>query len=268
MSSLDAVVKSTPKENLKITAAMGSELLYQKGIHPYEYIESWKKFEETSLPARSEFYSNLTEEHITEQEYEHAQKVWKEIKCQTLGDYHDLFVETDAALLADVFENFRKLDRLSQQVWARPSALLHNARVIVGRTSEKDRSRAGATNGLRKASIHRKGDERRNMDGEHKEIRKGQQPVGEGYDPRKPKKHIMYYDANNLYGWAMIKPLPIRDFKWKRVMPTEDQIIKKNEDAKCGWILEVDLEYPSELHEENSAYPLAPEKVAVEKEWL
>ena len=69
-----------------------------------------------------------------------------------------------------------------------------------------------------------------------------------GYDPSKPKKHIMYYDANNLYGWAIVKPLPIRDFKWKRVMPTDEQILKKKEDAKCGWILEVDLEYPAELH--------------------
>ena len=78
----------------------------------------------------------------------------------------------------------------------------------------------------------------------------------------------MYYDANNLYGWAMVKPLPIRDFKWKRVMPTEEQIMKKKEDAKCGWILEVDLEYPAELHKEHSGYPTAPEKIAVEEEWL
>ena len=78
----------------------------------------------------------------------------------------------------------------------------------------------------------------------------------------------MYYDANNLYGWATVKPLPIRDFKWKRVMPGEEQILEKKEDARCGWILKVDPEYPAELHKEHSAYPMAPEKIAVEKEWL
>ena len=83
-------------------------MLFQKGIYPYEYIDGWERFEETSLPARSEFYSNLTEEHITEEEYEHAKKVLKEFGCKTLGDYYDLYVETDVALLADVFENFRK----------------------------------------------------------------------------------------------------------------------------------------------------------------
>ena len=84
LSSLDAVVKSTPKENLKITAAMGSNLLFQKGIYPYEYIDSWERFEETSLPAREAFYSNLTEENITEEEYEHAKKVREECGCKTL----------------------------------------------------------------------------------------------------------------------------------------------------------------------------------------
>ena len=79
LSSLDAVVKSTPKENLKITAAMGSDLLYQKGIYPYEYIDSWESFEGTSLLEREAFYSNLTEE-----EYEHAKKVWNECGCKTL----------------------------------------------------------------------------------------------------------------------------------------------------------------------------------------
>ena len=57
-------------------------------------------------------------------------------------------------------------------------------------------------------------------------------PLVPGYDPSKPKKYIMYLDANNLYGWAMSKPLPKRDFKWKRVMPTEEEILKKKRKRK------------------------------------
>ena len=66
----------------------------------------------------------------------------------------------------------------------------------------------------------------------------------------------------------MSKPLPKRDFKWKRVMPTEEQILNKKEAAKNRWILEVDLEYPAELHEEHNSYPLALEKKVVKKKWM
>ena len=101
-----------------------------------------------------------------------------------------------------------------------------------------------------------------------KRYAKANNPLVQDYDPSKPNKYIMYLDANNLYGWAMSKPLPKRDFKWKRVMPTEEDIIKKKENAKNGWILEVDLEYPAELHEQHNSYPLAPEKKVVKKECM
>ena len=101
-----------------------------------------------------------------------------------------------------------------------------------------------------------------------KRYAKANNPILLDYYPSKPKKYIMYLDANNLYGWAISKPIPKRDFKWKRVMPTEEEIQKKKETAKNGWILEVDLEYPAELHEEHNGYPLAPEKKVVKKEWM
>jgi len=78
----------------------------------------------------------------------------------------------------------------------------------------------------------------------------------------------VYLDANNLYGWAMSKPLPKRGFKWKCVLPTEEDILEKEETAQNGWILEVDLEYSEELHEEHNSFPLAPEKKVVKKEWM
>jgi len=66
----------------------------------------------------------------------------------------------------------------------------------------------------------------------------------------------------------MSLPLPMRGFKWKRDVPTEEEILSKKENNKHGWILEVDLEYPAELHEEHNSYPLAPEKKTVKKEWM
>ena len=83
-----------------------------------------------------------------------------------------------------------------------------------------------------------------------KRYAKANNPLAPDYDASKLNSYIMYLDANNLYGSAMSKPLPKSGFKWKRVMPTEEEILNKKENAKNGWILEVDLEYPAELHEE------------------
>ena len=70
-------------------------------------MDSWKRFEYESLPDAESFYSELNNEHITDEDYEHAQKVWSTFNIKNLGEYHDLYVQSDTALLADVFENFR-----------------------------------------------------------------------------------------------------------------------------------------------------------------
>ena len=80
-------------------------LLLRKGVYPYEYMDSWKKFNETSLPAKKDFYSELTLEDIRDKDYEHAQEVFKEYRTD-MGDYHDLYVQADTLLLADAFETF------------------------------------------------------------------------------------------------------------------------------------------------------------------
>ena len=79
------------------------------------------------------------------------------------------------------------------------------------------------------------------------------------YNPKEETSYIMYYDANNLYGWAMSQPLPIGKFEWCLVFPTLHQIRRWRSNRKIGYILEVDLDYPEELHDEHNAYPLAPE---------
>ena len=72
-----------------------------------EYIDSWARFDETSLPDKEAFYSSLNMEGITSVDYRHAKRVYKEFKLKSLGDYHDLYVKSDTLLPADVFENFR-----------------------------------------------------------------------------------------------------------------------------------------------------------------
>ena len=84
-------------------------LLLRKGVYPYEYMDSWERFHETSLAPRKAFYSELILEHISDKDYNYAQKVWEVFGINNLGEYHDLYVQCDALLLADVFKKFREL---------------------------------------------------------------------------------------------------------------------------------------------------------------
>ena len=84
-------------------------LLPRKGIYPYEDMDNWRKIDETTLPPKEAFYSNLNLENISDKDYAHAQKVWKVFEIKNRGDYHDLYVKSDTLLLPDVFENFRNM---------------------------------------------------------------------------------------------------------------------------------------------------------------
>ena len=83
-------------------------LLLRKGIYSHEYIDSWERFDETSLPDKEAFYSSLNMEGIASVDYWHAKRLYKESKINNLDDYHDLYVQSDTLLLAEnVFENVR-----------------------------------------------------------------------------------------------------------------------------------------------------------------
>ena len=82
-------------------------LLLRKGVYPYEYMDPWERFGKTLLPSKESFYSNLNMENIDDIDYRHGNNVFKRFKLKNLGEYHDLYVQSDTLLLADVFENFR-----------------------------------------------------------------------------------------------------------------------------------------------------------------
>jgi len=192
--SLDSLVSATPKETLKMTstASKGSDLLYKKGIYLYEYMDSWERFTETRLPDKKEFYCKLNDEHITDEDYAHVQAVWEAFECTTLGDYHVLYVETDVALLADVFENFRNL--CQEQYGLDPAhyftcpglswdALLKKTGVKLELLTDIDMHlfvERGMRGGISMVS---------------KRYAKANNPQVPGYDPSKPNKYIMYLDA-------------------------------------------------------------------------
>ena len=119
--SLDNLVKNLNVDQLKNTVYHFSlhddhrnhsekvELLSRKGVYPYEYIDSFKRFDETVLPAKELFYSSLKDSNISDDEYERARRIWNLFEIQNLGEYHDLYLLTDVLLLSDVLEAFRDM---------------------------------------------------------------------------------------------------------------------------------------------------------------
>ena len=86
-----------------------TSLCLRKGVYPYDYVDNPERLQETQLPPKSAFYSKLNNKDISDEDYNHAQKIWKEFGMKTMKDYHDLYLELDVLLLADVFENFREV---------------------------------------------------------------------------------------------------------------------------------------------------------------
>ena len=232
------------------------ELLTQKGIYPYDYMNSLEKFSETQLPAKEEFYSKLNDCGISDEEYDYAETIWEKFELKNLGEYHDLYLKTDVLLLADVFEEFRNICMENYSLdpaWYYTSpglswdALLKHSKVKLELLSDPDMLlmfEKGIRGGIAMIS-------NRHGQANNKYMK-------EKFDSSQPSKFVPYLDANNLYGWAMMKPLPVGDFHW---MTNEE--LENWRDYPC--VLEVDLEYPEELHETHNDYPLAPERLKINK---
>ena len=111
-SSLYKLVSNLPKDDLMYTSKVFKgkrlNLMSQKGVYPYDFMDSFEKFNQMELPNKDQFYSILNDQHVTDDEYDHANKVWNTFMIKTMGEYHDLYLVKDVLLLTDVFENFRK----------------------------------------------------------------------------------------------------------------------------------------------------------------
>ena len=113
-SSLDSLVNNLARGNHKFWGFKKyndkqRELLIRKGIYPYEYMNSWDRFNEDKLPMKEKFYSRLNMSGVSDDDYEHDCKVWTEFEIKNIGEYHDLYQRTDVILLASVFESFRNV---------------------------------------------------------------------------------------------------------------------------------------------------------------
>ena len=258
--SLENLVNNLPGDafNILEECYKGEKLslVKRKGVYPYEYMDSLERFKENKLPPKEAFYSRLTGEGISDEDLKHAEKVWKVFGMKTLQDYHDLYNVTDVLLLADVFENFRnvcmenyKLD--PAHYFTAPGlawdACLKITDVELELLSDIDMLlmiEKGIRGGVSMIS--------------NRYAKANNKYMGESFIDTMISTYIMYLDANNLYGWAMSKPLPTHGFEWMKVDELETW-------EKLPCILEVDLEYPKNLHDLHNDYPLAPEQIVVNK---
>ena len=259
-ASLDSLFNNLPKDdfiNLGLCYSGDKfNLLTRKGVYPYDYIDSFEKLKETKLPPKEKLYSRLDEEDISDEDYIHAQKVWEAFEIKSMEDYLELYNKVDVLLLADVFENFREICMEIYELdpahyYTAPGlawdAALKNSKVKLELLTDIDMLmmfEGGIRGGVSMIS-NRYG-------------KANNKYMGNNFDSSKPSKYIQYLDANNLYGWAMSKPLPTHGFEWMNVNE-----LKTWENYSC--ILEVDLEYPISLHGLHNDYPLAPEHIKVNK---
>ena len=235
------------------------DLLKKKGVFPYEYVSSLDKLKETSLPPKADFYNSLTDSEISTEEYERANRVWHDLGIKTLGHYSDVYLKTDIMLLTQVFENFRKtcfetykLDAalyytLSGYTW---DAMLLYTMIILYLITNID-----ILNILEKAI---RGGVSQCC---NRYAKANNKYMKEGYDGSKADSYIMYYDINNLYGWSMSQSLPTGNFEWIQNIDEKGDFYNVPDDNEIGYILEVDLEYPKDIHFDHKDLPLCPDHV-------
>ena len=209
-------------------------------------MDDWSRFDEEQLPEKSSFYNNFNMEEISDIDYRQAEKVFNKFSIKNLEEYHDLYVQGDTLLLADVFENFRnmcikvclKKTGVKLELITDVDMLLMIEKGIRGGICHSVYRHAKANNKYMKI-----------------------------YDKNKESSHIIYMDANNLYGYTMSKILPVDGFEWVEDLPTIDKDFTNNydEDSDVGYFIEADVEYPKELHTLHSDLQFLPERMEVNK---
>ena len=237
-------------------------MLLRKGVYHYECMDIWEKFDETALPSKKDFNSSLNLEDISDDDYAHAQKVWGVFEINNLGEYQDLYAQSDTLLLADVYENFRNmcLDKygldpvyfvsvlgLAWQACLKKTRVKLDYDIIL--MIEK-----GIRGGICQATYR---------------YAKANNKYMKNYDKNIESSYLIYLDANNLYGWAMSHKLPVNGFKWlkkKKLSKFNEDFIKKcDEDCNKGYFLEVDIDYPKKLFDLHKDLQFLPERKKVEK---
>ena len=259
------------------------EMVMRKGVYPYEYMTDMDKLQE-GLPPREAFYSRLYGKHISETDYKHVQRVWEIFKLKNLRDLTELYVLSDTYQLAEaiidlrdrIYDEFKldlchylSLPMMTKDIMLKTTgvqmALMHDVDMVF---FIKNNIRGGLSYV----------NERHTLVGEDSDA-DSLNPRQEMFQRREnwerriendKENCVVYGDVNNLYGHAMRMSMPLNQYEWL----TEDELnafdpeTMVSDDSDTGYILEVTLEYPAELHLEHNSFPLAPEHVEIDETML
>lgn len=232
-------------------------LLLRKGVFPYNYFTSFEVLKQKSLPDKSHFFNNLNNSNISDEDFNFANKIFKKFKCVTFKDYLSLYLNTDVVLLADVFENFRELSNRFYNLdpvhfYTTPSltwsAGLKYTNVTLELLTDINMYlmlESGIRGGMVLVS---------------KRFVRANNKYLKSFNPSLPSNYIVSVDVNNLYGSSMsLNKLPVSNFKWLSVEEIKEfNLNLYDAQSDIGFILEVDLSYPEELHDLHNEFPLAP----------
>ena len=241
------------------------ELLCKKGYYPYGWVDSIDKLYHKGLPPMEAFDNKLTQSKCTEEKYNHATHVYNELNCNSFLDYHMIYLKTDVLLLTDIFERFRQVClnyyKLDPANYISAPSLAWDAMLL--KTNIKldlitDIEMLDMIERQKRGGLCFVGSQR---------YAKANNKYLDNYDSTKPSSYLMYLDANSLYGHAMSQVLPSGDLKWANHM-TLEEIEKVPDNNPIGYDLEVDLEYPVELHDLFREYPPCPESITPKVEWF
>ena len=201
---------------------------------------------------------------VSDGDYEHACRAWREFRIRNMGEYHDLYLRTDVILLANVFESFR---RVCLEKYGLDPSHFYTAPGLAWKACLK---KTGVSLKLFLDSDMLLMFERRIrggiMQSVHRWAAANNPYMGSEYDKSKPTKYLQYLDANNLYGWAMSQPLPTGEFCWVKFREDRNpKTIVKELVAKkdYGYLLEVDVRYPKALHDYHNDLPFMCAKMKI-----
>ena len=239
-----------------------SELLKRKGIFPYSYFSSEKILNEKCLPPKNAFYSVLTDTSISDEEYSHAQLVFKALKCKTFGDYLELYQNVDVLMLAEVFLSFRRMSekyyKLDPVFFITGAELTWNAGLryskvelqLLTNVTDYLWIETGMRGGICFLGT--------------RYVEANNPLIPETYDPMLKHNYILALDVSNLYGYIMSQSLPTGNFSWLTESEIANfNILQTKSTSDVGFILETDLIYPSTFHDFHNDMPLAVEHLDI-----
>jgi len=241
------------------------DLLCRKGFYPYEWVDNDSKLDFDGLPSQDKFYSKLSQSSISDNDYQHAQNVYKTLNCKSFLDYHLTYLKCDVLLLADVFENFRNTCQnyygLDPANYISAPGLAWDAMLLKSNIQLElmhDTKVLDIMERMKRGGLCFVGSKRH--------VKANNQYM-ETYDDKQESNYLMYLDANNLYGWAMSQLLPHDKIKISNDVDIEE-VLATPDDNETGYIIECDLTFPEELHDKFKEFPPAPEILTPEDSWM